>query len=565
MPDKILLKAMSSLEKCFLTDCICEKEERTEFTVFRNQPFACQIGFWREGEPGSNGLINFKTRHKLTCEGSLKPYVTLRRVVNVPSEFPCNETTCDDLYIKREPGLFPDLLQPMHYEGSISLTHRQLHAIWIGADFPEDAPAGDYSLTVSISDPKTGEPLAEKTITVRLLDAKLPPQRLIHTEWFYTDCLAQFYHTRAFSEKHWSIIENFIACAVRNGITMILTPIFTPELDTYIGGERLTTQLLDITVTGKDQYEFGFEKVERWIDLCQRLGVRYFEIPHFFTQWGAAHAPKIIATVNGKKKRIFGWETDACGEEYSSFLAQMITALVEFLEKKGVAQNTYFHISDEPHLEHLDQYLRCKNQIEPYLKGLPILDALSDYAFYESGALKTPAPAIKHLGPFLENKVENLWAYYCGDSGIKTIASCVTGRMMAMPLFRTRILGIQLWLNNIKGFLHWGFNFYNNQNSYEQINPFLYTDGEYFAPSGDTFLVYPGDDGKPWDSIRLNALREGIEDMRLLDLCAEKLGRERVEEIITEVAGMPITFREYPHDTNFLNRLRDRLIDEIGL
>jgi hypothetical protein len=558
------MKAMSSLEKCFLTDNIADKEERTEFTVFRNQPFACQIGFWAEGEE-INGLIGYKSRYKLKTDGNLKPYATLRRVVNVPSEYPCNETTCDDLYLKREPGLFPDLLQPLHYEDSISLTHRQLHAIWISADFPEDAEAGVYSLTVAVIYPPTGETLCEKTVTVRMLDALLPPQKLIHTEWFYTDCLAEYYHTRAFSEKHWTIIENFLACAAKNGISMILTPIFTPELDTYIGGERLTTQLLDITVTGKNQYEFGFEKVERWIDLCRKVGVRYFEIPHFFTQWGAAHAPKIIATVNGKKKRIFGWETDACGEEYSSFLAQMITALVKFLEDKGVAQNTYFHISDEPHLEHLEQYLRCKKQIEPYLNGLPILDALSDYAFYESGALQTPAPAIKHLRPFLENKVENLWAYYCGDSGVKTIARNVTGRMMAMPLFRTRILGVQLWQHNIKGFLHWGFNFYNNQNSYERIDPFLYTDCEFFAPSGDAFLVYPGDNGQPWDSIRLNALREGMEDMRLLDLCSEKLGRERVEEIITEVAGMEITFNDYPHDTNFLNRLRDRLISEAGL
>ena len=361
-----------------------------------------------------------------------------------------------------------------------------------------------------------------------------------------------------FSERHWKLIEEFLRRATENGINMILTPIFTPELDTYVGGERTTTQLLDITVEECGKYAFGFEKVERWIDLCLSVGVKYFEIPHFFTQWGAKAAPKFVATVKGKKKKIFGWETDAHSEEYKNFLAQLIPALVEFLEKKGVAQNTYFHISDEPHLDQLEQYLKCKELVAPYVKDYPIIDALSNYEFYESGVLKKPVPGIRRIAPFLENKIDGLWAYYCGDSG-----PGVTGRQFAMPTCRTRILGVQLWLNNIEGFLHWGYNFYNNQCSYDKITPFLHTDGEFFAPSGDAFLVYPGDDETAWESIRINALREAMEDMRLLDLCAERIGREATEAIVTDTAGYKITFLEYPMETNFLNRLRDRLIEAI--
>ena len=48
---------------------------------------------------------------------------------------------------------------------------------------------------------------------------------------------------------------------------MILTPIFTPPLDTAVGGERRTVQLVGITKTGSE-YSFDFTLLERWINLC---------------------------------------------------------------------------------------------------------------------------------------------------------------------------------------------------------------------------------------------------------------------------------------------------------
>ncbi len=548
----IEIKSLSSLEKCFLDDELSEKNERTEFTVFRNQPLVYQIGMTRRG------TAPYKTRFDVRLSGELANYADVRRVVCLPSQYPCNETTCDQNYLRRTPGLFPDLLRPLHYNNQITLPCNTLQTLWVEAQLPADLPAGSYSLTLSLQAPANGECCAEKTVTVHLLGAELPPQRLIHTEWFYTDCLAEYYHTRAFSEKHWQIIESFLRTAVKNGINMILTPIFTPELDTEIGGERMTTQLIGIKVIGKNRYAFDFSNVERWIDLCLSVGIQYFEIPHFFTQWGAQHAPKFVATVNGKKKRIFGWETDALGEEYKAFLSQMIPALISVLEQKGVAKNTFFHISDEPHLAHIEHYLACKNIIEPLVGDLPIIDALSNFEFYERGILKKPVSHVQHIVPFLDCHVEGLWAYYCGDSGENG-----SGRMLAMPLSRTRILGVQLWLYNIEGFLHWGYNFYHNDRSHEVIDPYLYTDGEFFVPSGDTCLVYPGDNGEAYESMRLNAMREAMEDMRLLDLAASLIGRDRVVSILDELAGGRITLVSYPTDSDFLLDLRDRLLSEI--
>lgn len=46
------------------------------------------------------------------------------------------------------------------------------------------------------------------------------------------------------------IFENYLKNATLNGMNMLLTPFFTPPLDTFIGGERTCVQLVDIEKTG---------------------------------------------------------------------------------------------------------------------------------------------------------------------------------------------------------------------------------------------------------------------------------------------------------------------------
>lgn len=78
-------------------------------------------------------------------------------------------------------------------------------------------------------------------------------------------------------------------------------------------------------------------------------------------------------------------------------------------------------------------------------------------------------------------------------------------------------------------------------------------------PAGDAFLVYPGNDGQPWESLRMNALREAMDDIRALQLYEEKFGREATERLITEGMDGELTFTEYPTDENYLTDLREKI------
>lgn len=163
-------------------------------------------------------------------------------------------------------------------------------------------------------------------------------------------------------------------------------------------------------------------------------------------------------------------------------------------------------------------------------------------------------PRTRHAGPFLDAGVEGLWVYYC--VGGKGGASC---RSISMPSARTRILGVQLYYHNIEGFLHWGYNFYNSRYSHMPLDPYQYTDSSYFTPAGDSFLVYPGHDGEAWGSLRLNAMREAIDDMRALSLFESRFGREATERLIMEGTEGELTFTHYPEGADYLIGLRERI------
>lgn len=490
----------------------------------------------------------------------------------IASEFPCSQSAQDDLhYLTREPGLFPDLLRPLAQD-RLRLIPCQYRSLWISIPLEENAAPGVYHVTVRLV-PETNIDLGNGCafvpdeemnrvieLSFRLyIGAALPmPRTLIHTEWFHADCLADYYHVPIFSEEHWRILENFIKEAVqRHQVNMLLTPIFTPPLDTAVGEERPTVQLVDI-IDEQGQYHFGFERLHRWLLLCKRCGVEYLEISHLFTQWGAQALPKIIVEENGKQVQRFGWHTPADSPEYRRLLEALLPALHQEFARAGYdQQHVYYHISDEPHREHLDNYVKAKKQTQGLLEGCPIIDALSSFEFYQQGVVERPVPANNHIQPFFEAGVPDLWVYYCCSQGNR-----VPNRFFAMPSARNRIMGALMYRYGIKGFLHWGYNFYYRQLSRGLVNPFVETHCGYAYASGDAYLVYPGEHGVPYSSVRAEVQTEGLEDFHLLQMLETQIGREAVLAMLNELAPqVQWTFESYPTQPTFFEALRRRIYE----
>lgn len=510
--ERMRTRLVSSMEKVFP-----EKElqarafQRGE--ALRGERLNFQMAYCWEDAPGWA---------QIETESLLKG-VTVRTVELEPAEYVC-PVERDDNYLRTGPGLFPDILKPP--EGELRLMPGQWRSLWVSIDTEEEEP-GEYPVTVRI---KTNEKtVGEETFLFRLLPQKLPQQSLIFTQWMHTDCIAQQYHAEVFSERWWELVERYVRFAAQHGVNMLLTPLFTPPLDTLPGTERPTVQLVDVKKT-EGGWEFGYERLRRWIKMCRSCGIRYLEASHLFTQWGAAHAPKIMAEENGHIERIFGWETDSEGEEYSGFLKAFLPGLTDFFREEGLEGKVYFHVSDEPSGEHLERYGRLSALIHELTEGFPKMDALSDYEFYEKGLVDVPVCATNHIAPFLERGTPHLWAYYCCAQ-----AKGVSNRFLAMPGARNRCIGLQLYDGRIEGFLHWGHNFWMTQYATKVIDPYRVSDAGGAFSAGDSFSVYPGEDG-PVAAVGLELFLEALQDLRALLLAETLAGRERVQELYADVA-----------------------------
>ena len=544
MSQSFELKLCNALEKIFPHQKSLNSAEEIELSALYGEAVSFQA-VYRKNEGGRAwGQVRFAAPRGVN--------VTLRRVRSVPGTIPAHFKT-DESYITTQAGLFPDLLEPFD-QSRLPLIPGMWQSIWVDIEVTPQAAEGRHFIDLSINTPN--EEVSVRA-ALEVIPIELPPLAISHTRWFHADCLADYYKVEIFSKRHWEIIENFVAYAVRHGINMMLTPIFTPPLDTEIGNERPTVQLIDVT-EHQGQYTFGFDKLFQWLAMCQRVGIKYFEMSHLFTQWGAAHAPKIMGIKDGVYTRLFGWETDAAGAEYAAFLKQMLPALTAKLTQWGVAENTFFHISDEPSEKHLPAYKAARQMVEPELCGFKIIDALSDYDFYKQGIVSIPVAAVDHIEPFIEGQIPDLWCYFCCAQ-----SKDVPNQFFMQPSFQNRILGALLYKYDIAGFLHWGYNFYYSLHSVYPINPFLTTDADGTFPSGDAFIVYPGDDGFPLGSIRLMTALAAFNDLRALRLLELIKGREFVLKLLDDGLAQPLSFSCFPKDTAYLLALRRRVNEEI--
>ncbi|WP_367924442.1 DUF4091 domain-containing protein [uncultured Ruthenibacterium sp.] len=509
--------------------------------LFKNQQWSFQLAYTCQNDDFGESSTCFWLR----CTGSARKALKLFQVELVPCDYPCHGTW-DDNYLTTRPGLLPDLLRPVEWDEPFKAVPAQWRSLWLTLDASALEP-GRAAIELELVD-SAGEQLAAFSLTVSVLNQALPPQTLFQTQWFHADCLADYYQVPVFSEEHWRILDNFMASAAEHGINMLLTPIFTPPLDTAKGGERTTVQLVDITL--KDgEWSFQFDRLRRWVKMARSHGITEIELAHLFTQWGAEFAPKIfVYTSNGLEKR-FGWHTPAVGGEYTCFLRAFLPALKQELDELVGLAHVWFHISDEPHDKERETYAAAKATVADLLQDCHVIDALSSYDIYQQGIVEKPVVCNDCIQKFVDNGVTHLWTYYCTVQAV-----AVPNRFIAMPSARNRIMGALLYQYNLEGFLHWGFNFYNSQRSVRHIDPFRVTDAGEAFPSGDAFLVYPGPDGSAWGSIRGEVLKQALQDLRLLQLCESRIGHSRTQELLRTVGG-EMSFTNYPRDKTFFSRL----------
>lgn len=537
-------------------------------TLLQNEPYSFQIAYKTDGEKLG---VYVETVSDLTPLSQYRvdyvPLLAAQLGENIGEE-------------RRTPGLYPDLLSPRrtnppvveegyHWQ-ALYFESGETNLLWAVPDGWQSLwftvneagtailPAGIHTVTIRLRSRTNRTVLAETTVTLTVLPACLPPQTLLCTNWLHCDCLTDLHRVPLFSNRFYVILEDYVRKAVQNGMNMVLLPAFTPPLDTPIGKERQTVQLVGITADSENgRYAFDFTTMKRYLDVCRRAGATHFEHAHLFTQWGAKAAPKIIASVRGERRQIFGWDTPSDSAAYRTFLAQYLPALRAFLRKEGLDDKVLYHISDEPSPEALDNYKAAAAAVRPYLDGCQIGDALSYYDYYAQGLVQTPIVATNHLAPFL-GRCPELWCYYTGD----LLENGLSNRLLTLPSARNRVLGMQMYRHEVKGFLNWGYNYHYSLLSHGVFDPAILPGG-YAMDAGGSYIVYPGRDDTCRQSLRQKVFGEGVNDMRALQLLESLTDRSAACALLDKAFGRPVDFHTCPDSAEQLIAVRETINDAI--
>lgn len=125
--------------------------------------------------------------------------------------------------------MFPDVLYPIE-NNSIKAKFSRYHSLWISINIPKECTAGDYDIKITFEN-RAFNIKKSKTMKIHVVDAVLPNQEILYTQWIHPNAMADYYGIKMFSEKYWDMLEKFIKCAKNNGVNMIFIPLSSEYVD----------------------------------------------------------------------------------------------------------------------------------------------------------------------------------------------------------------------------------------------------------------------------------------------------------------------------------------------
>ena len=528
-------KIISSLEKPFTDECFDKYSEHTHGSALLGETYSLQMLYTYEKDEENRPWVTYT----YALSGTLAEYATVREVKNVGVQKPVG-IKHDDNYLRTTAGIYPDVLAPFINGNRFVGAPGILNSIWIDIEIPTDAKglAGEQTLELSSIRVSTGETVCKSCFTLDIIDCSLPPQKTSFTMWTQAELLAKYYGIAPWSKKHWQIMENALTCSRRGGANIAYAPIFTTVVSTKT----------------EDGFKFDYKLFDKWISLVEKLGFDYIEMSHLFSPGSAAHAsPEAFYYENGATVSMKGRR--ATDPDYVEFIRAFIKGIIARLKRKGLSHKLLFHIADEPSLKHIEYFRAARESVIDIIGEYPILDAIFDIEYWHEGLVSSPVPITDHLTPFLEEQVPHLWTYYCTGPQ----ADGHSNRFIAQSGACHRSLGMQLYKYNIEGFLHYALCYIGEGDATGVINPYVEQSGNKCFPAGDTFCIYPTNDGEFLESIRLCIIRDAFQDIRAMQLLEGYVGHGEVVRVIEEELGTELKFNVCAKSSDTMLRIRERI------
>jgi hypothetical protein len=445
--------------------------------------------------------------------------------------------------IGKIPGLVPDPIWPTQRANAGSHESR---SFWVTLNIPADAKPGRREFTVELSIANGKKVVLPVQLEVAGLVVQ-PRKDFPVIHWWRGEATWDYYKTGMFEDERWwkitkAQLENMLA----HGSDVIYVPMLFDRRETF----KRPCQLLIVNEPQPGQYKFDWSLVKRFTEMARQIGFKEFEWSHLWIYWGVENPVRIYRKQDGKFVMLWPPDISGFSDTFMNFLDQFLPEFERFLVAEKLMDHSYFHLSDEPGGgQHIANYKRARQILREKAPWMKVMDALSDIQYGRQGLTDIPIPLVSAAQAYIDERIPH-WVYYCCAPHGEWI-----NRFMDTPLPKVRMSGLLFYRLGAKGFLHWGYNYWHKMEREDIGDPFhdgsnaLWPD----IPYGDPFVIYPGPDGQPMDSIRWEVFAEALQDYALL----QSAGIKQEDPILSELK----TYALFPKNEEWHRKTIERILN----
>jgi hypothetical protein len=440
------------------------------------------------------------------------------------------------------PGLFPDALMRKF---PLTLERAQTRSVWISVKVPADQAPGEYRGELRV---RQGRDEVGRVAYRLIVHAAAVPDRvpLAVTTYFYLgdELTRQTFGVPHGSEGWWELVGN---CARFLGgyhqSSIATDPVSMVKAEIAGGGLR-----------------FDFSDYERFVTLFQNAGVdRFFEGANLLDRERRPGAPLMVSAWVNEKGRAALRKLPYADPRARQFLDAYLPALGAMLERRGWTGKFLQGVLDEPHQGEHETFAEVAALVRKLLPGVRMIEPVGadqDLTFMKDVDIWVP-----QLGTFDDKRLEELRRHSAagGELWFYTALEPLgryPNRFIDFSLLKVRILHWMNYRYGFRGFLHWGGNYWGPE-PLADTQPVI-NEGRTYLPPGDAYIVYPDRAERSLaSSIRLEEMREGIEDFALLDALAAR-DRAAADALAREAV---VSFTDFVRDAKRFRQIHRKLLE----
>ena len=406
--------------------------------------------------------------------------------------------------ITKERIPYPDPLPPL---GPLDLRPGQAQPVWISVRVPKQAAPGLYRGTVTV---QAGKSSQELPLAVRVWDFALPDTPSCATAFgLWTDGIARQHGVAAGSPELQALYARYYEMLLDHGVSAYTIPVDlrSPEAARYLSDPRLTSYLIP----------YPADDGELKATIAHLVAGDWFAKGYFYPL-----------------------DEPVTKEAYDRLL--QIGERLRRIEPRYRLVSPFFRNPD-------------------FGEGLSVYDLMAGVVnvwcpnehFFDLEARTRPYLADRRRAG------DTVWWYVCCGPG-----NPYNNFFVEMSAMAHRTLFWQQKREGVQGLLYWSTTYWNpsagtadpwqDMATVKDINPNIHGDGS---------LLYPGKqvgvDG-PVSSLRLEMIRDGIEDFEYLTLAEQRLGPEAASKYVARVCR---SLTDYEQDPARLETVRRELGTEL--